>query len=195
MGTYMHLLAETRRNGRWEMNRRPVFPPPPKQANGEPWATAPFGWQSYRLFGFLAGVRNESGTVELARKRGLPEDISKDALLVIAPRSHCDGAFMVDPAQDDEPEIDLYDFENRMRLGKTVKDVLIASPEDRGSHTWLTADELFGFDYEQQLIDRREAPPLITTYRELLSPEFFKHLGAMKSLGPPQDTRLLICFS
>lgn len=35
----------------------------------------PFGWRSYAVFGFLAGVRNYSGVVPISLPRGLPVDI------------------------------------------------------------------------------------------------------------------------
>ena len=35
----------------------------------------PFDWRSYGMFAFLAGVRNYSGIVPIAEKRGLPEDL------------------------------------------------------------------------------------------------------------------------
>lgn len=35
----------------------------------------PFGWRSYRVFSFLAGVRNYSGVTPISEPRGLPDDV------------------------------------------------------------------------------------------------------------------------
>ncbi|KVK72194.1 hypothetical protein WS91_22700 [Burkholderia sp. MSMB1498] len=67
--------------------------------------------------------------------------------------------------------------------------------EDLYGYSWLSAAELIGFDYAQTLIDQSEAPPTVTTYRELLGPLYFKHLDALKKLGDPSDVRILFCFN
>lgn len=41
-------------------------------------AGEPFGWRSYRVFGFLAGVRNYSGVPSISEPRGLPDDLKCD---------------------------------------------------------------------------------------------------------------------
>ena len=39
----------------------------------------PFGWRSYSVFAFLAGVRNYSGITPISEPRGLPDDLKLPA--------------------------------------------------------------------------------------------------------------------
>ncbi|WP_153041721.1 MULTISPECIES: hypothetical protein [unclassified Pseudovibrio] len=39
---------------------------------------APFGWKSYRIFSFLAGVPNYSEIKPISEPRGLPDDVSNE---------------------------------------------------------------------------------------------------------------------
>lgn len=58
MGCDIHPQAERKRDGKWEIIDD----------------IAPFDWRSYRLFGFLADVRNYSAVPPISKPRGLPED-------------------------------------------------------------------------------------------------------------------------
>lgn len=53
-----------------------------QRREAEEWKTldsAPFGWRSYGMFGFLADVRNYSAVPPIAAQRGLPEDFDPEA--------------------------------------------------------------------------------------------------------------------
>lgn len=60
MGCDIHTAVERQVSGTWR--------PMPE--------LAPFDWQSYGMFGFLAGVRNYSAVPPLSEPRGLPDDVS-----------------------------------------------------------------------------------------------------------------------
>lgn len=42
----------------------------------------PFGWRDYRLYGWLAGIRNYSAVAPISAPRGLPEDFPSDMLSI-----------------------------------------------------------------------------------------------------------------
>lgn len=58
------------------------------------------------------------------------------------------------------------------------------------SHSYLTLKELLEFDYDKTLEGEGE----IVTYREELGPLFFEHLEALKTLGDPEDVRVVFLF-
>lgn len=80
-------------------------------------------------------------------------------------------------------------------------------PEGRSkAHVYLSA--LLGFNYEQQLEDRRNywrrgpdwkdsvAPGegSLTTYSELLGPGFFEDLDVLKNIGEPDRVHVVLAF-
>lgn len=82
---------------------------------------------------------------------------------------------------------------------------------DGHSDSWLSLQELLGFDYDQSVEDRRiskrisnyfwdggcTAEPgdgLMTSYRELLGSEFFKDLAILQALGDPNNIRVVFWF-
>lgn len=70
MGCDIHSYVEIQICGIWERSDAAVFGPPEWPEAG------PFGWRSYAVYGFLAGVRNYSCAPVLAGDRGLPRDVS-----------------------------------------------------------------------------------------------------------------------
>ena len=60
MGCDMHSYAEHRVDGKWEAQD----------------GFEPFGWSSYGMYAFLAGVRNYSAVTPIAQPRGMPDDLS-----------------------------------------------------------------------------------------------------------------------
>lgn len=75
MGCDIHSRAEVRRDGVWEAVGR-VFPNDEwdRQYYGE-FGEAPFDRRDYRVFGRLAGVRDDS-VEPLQQRRGVPPDVS-----------------------------------------------------------------------------------------------------------------------
>ena len=131
---------------------------------------SPFKWRSYSIFAFLAGVRNYDCCVPISEPKGLPEDVSDYV----------------------RKKYEYWD-------------------EDAHSASYLTAKELLEFDYEQSFWNRRVGKQLapnfyhgaclaeegegeIVTYRDNLGEWFFKHLEELKSLGDPEDVRIVFWF-
>jgi len=130
--------------------------------------SAPFTWRSYGLFGFLADVRNYSHVPPICQPRGLPDDAGVEAT---------------------------------------------KEAEDAGYPcSWLSLADLDAVDYDLKFWDRRvtkEIRPGVfdcaaiadegegeqTTLREFLGTCFFDHLAIMRTLGKPQDVRIIFWFS
>src|SRR5688572_24540102 len=75
MGTDIHAYAETRVNDTWTYAGDNAFPDN-ERPNGR---HCPFDRvHSYRLFGFLADVRNYSEAPVITEPRGLPSDVSPE---------------------------------------------------------------------------------------------------------------------
>lgn len=60
-------------------------------------------------------------------------------------------------------------------------------------HSWLTLADLLGFDYELWLEDKRGEG--VVTYREWLGTGFAESLEVLKTLGSPEDVRVLFYFT
>lgn len=171
MGCDIHSFCEVRRDGRWDVVGD-VFPLDKwerdyrKKDRGH----EPFNLRNYSLFGFLADVRNYAALPPLAVPRGLPEDISS---LVRDSAEHWDA--------------------------------------DGHSHSWFSLAELLAFDYSAAVEDRRytkqvgpnafdggaTAPAgsgVMTTWREELPDVYFAALDIMKTLGAPDDVRVVFWF-
>lgn len=129
----------------------------------------PFGWRSYGLFGFLANVRNYSQVPPIAHARGLPKDLSAEMLTVLE------------------------------------------DTDGNHSHSYLTLAELLAHDYDVVFWDRRitrEIAPRCfdgaatanegegehLTLRAFLGPQFFAHLDILKTIGAPEDVRIVFWF-
>lgn len=72
MGCDIHSFVEVRGPGGWEHVPGPVVTPLDRWSD----PSEPFGWRGYRMFGFLANVRNYYGVPTIAPMRGLPVDVS-----------------------------------------------------------------------------------------------------------------------
>lgn len=124
--------------------------------------------RSYGLFGFLADVRNYSEVPVIAEPRGIPEDVSRQVR-----EEHDDWG---------------------------------------SSASWLTLGELLNFDYEQVFWDRRitrevspgsfdgaaraeEGEGRHLSVREFLGPWYFAVLERLRSLGAPDEVRIVFWFS
>lgn len=131
---------------------------------------APFDWRNYGMYGFLADVRNYSAVPSIAEERGLPDDISVE-----------------------------------------VRDEYALWIDDAHTASWLSVNELADFDYTQTVNDRRVtrqtgpnswdggvtgAPEegTVKTYHELLGQAFLDDVEQLRSLGDPEDVRVVFWF-
>lgn len=171
MGCDIHSFAEVRKNGKWEKVGE-VFPLDDWDKNyfKKDFGDRPINWRDYSLYGWLADVRNYSCVPAISQPRGIPDDVSPEV------------------AQENNDWAD-----------------------DGHSHSWLSLAELLTVDYEQVFWDRRvtrqEAPNFWNgaalanegegkhiTLREHLSEGYFRVLETLKTLGSPDDVRIVFWF-
>lgn len=171
MGCDIHSYAEVRKNGKWE-KVGDVFPLDDfdKEWQKKDYGDKPINWRSYSLYGWLADVRNYSCVPAISQPRGIPSDVS--------------------------PEVSQ---ENDSWAG------------DGHSHSWLSLAELLSTNYEEFFWDRRvtrqEAPNFWNgaalanegegkniTLRDHLGSHFFGVLETLKTLGSPDDVRIVFWF-
>lgn len=74
------------------------------------------------------------------------------------------------------------------------------------SQTWVTANELLEFNYDEKFEDRRnhdgfngnetlpEGKGKVITYRELLGEHYFKELEVLKTFAEPNKVRIVFAF-
>lgn len=155
MGCDIHTTTEVRTPSGWQavLIDKPIF-----------------DWRSYRIYGFLANVRNYSEVPAQWPDRPWPEDASAGAL------------------------------EMRERWNG-----------DAHSPSFVTLAELIAFNYDQPVEDRRitvqtgpnswdggaTAKPgggKMTTFRQFLDGAYFTELDRLKTLGKPDDVRVLFFF-
>lgn len=139
----------------------------PEQEDGN---SGPWDWRSYGIFGFLADVRNYSEVPPICQPRGMPDDASKG-----------------------------------------VADKWKYWAGDGHSCSWLTLKELMDFRYDAEMEDRRYMKQFAanawdgaathevgsgkkTTFREFLGEGFFDHLNVIRSLGEPEEIRVIFWF-
>lgn len=93
MGCDIHLVAERRRNGKWERVHPPKDARNPwlvQQAEKSPesfyatWAERQwYNDRNYGVFAILAGVRNYEDAAPIAQPRGIPDDLSDEVRALI----------------------------------------------------------------------------------------------------------------
>lgn len=141
MGTDIHMVAEVRRDGAWQIVTDAIFPAAYYSADrpidkwNKPFSVEPYHRRNYDLFAMLADVRNGHGFAgivtgegfnPISEPKGIPEDASEQVK-----------AWAGDyPDEEDEVAVRLGDH----------------------SHTWLTVAELDAYDWDQ-----------VTTHRGVFS--------------------------
>lgn len=170
MGCDIHSFAEVKRNNKWEkVNDHFSLDDYDKEYYKKEKGDNPFDWRDYSIFAFLAGVRNYDHCEPISKPKGLPEDLS------------------------DEVKQHYEDWEC-----------------DAHSASYLKAKELLEFDYDKTFWNRRitkvegnctngaalaeEGEGKVLTYRENLGEWFFKHLEELKTLGEPENVRIIFWF-
>jgi hypothetical protein len=173
MGCDIHSFVEVRQSdGTW----RPIGDVFPLGEFDRKWhkkdfGSSPFDVRNYGMFGFLAGVRNYSCVPVIAEpKYAIPDDANE----------------LIKKAYEDWSG-------------------------DAHTATWLTLRQLLEVDYEQQIWDRRvtkqvrpnvwdgaalasEGEGTHESLREFLGDHFFRDLEVLKTLGKPDDVRIVFWF-
>lgn len=188
MGADIHSFVEIRKEGKWELFEEEVFP-----VYKDEKIDSPFNWRSYSLFGFLADVRNYSNCKPISENKGLPDD----------------SEYLNSPSDYD------YDWLG-LKTTSTKKDD-IRNDGNYHSFSWLSLKELLDFDYDSTFEDLRYTSELVNdkgivygsngaavakpgeakkiSYREHLSGSgFFEDLEVLKTLGAPEDVRVVFYF-
>lgn len=190
MGCDIHSFAEKRNKetNKWEkVENAFTLGSYDKERMKKDKGDCPFDWRSYSMFAFLAGVRNYDCCEPLSEPKGLPDDSEY---------------------LNEWKESDGWG-------GETTRKAEILD-NDYHSYSHLTLKELMEFDYEKTFWNRRvirttyredgsvsgsngaclaeEGEGEIISYRNNLGEMFFTHLEELKSLGEPDDVRIVFWF-
>lgn len=180
MGADIHIFTEVKKAGKWERQTEKIYP-----YYSDEKSDAPFDWRSYGMFGFLAGVRNYSNIPVLGELKGLPDD--SEWLNQVADSQDWLGALSTRTVKQDVEQD--YDYHHL---------------------TYFTLKELIDFDYDKCFEDLRytetignvtngsaiaqEGEGQVTTFKEFLGENFFKCIEILKTLGEPEDVRIIFWF-
>lgn len=171
MGCDIHSFAEKKINGKWVAITTPTF--------DNKTTIEPFKLRSYGIFGFLADVRNYSVIPPICELKGLPQD----------------SEWLNGPGRYSDEE--------------TRRQELLADQYYSYGHLYLS--DLLNFNYDSTFEDRRHmvrtgenswdcgataesGSGIMTTYRDFLGQFFFSELEVLKSLGDPDDVRIVFWF-
>lgn len=179
MGLYSRFVVEVRRAGQWKPNEKEIFPFSQtawQRQAGDTRTMCEFPLISAgrATYAFLANVQNDAQCEFLSECRGMPDDVSFEALQAVADQN----LFTSDSTYGGYVEF------------KTPHEILAGSGVDAVG-SWLALDELQAFDYNKTFIDRTDEEGETITYRDFLGDEFQVCLEAMATLGAPADVRLL----
>ena len=165
MGCDIHAYAEIRgSDGTWQYAGDNAFPANEDDKN------CPFdGARDYRMFGFLADVRNYSRSPVIAEPRGVPDDASGKVRAEWDPDYDYHSASWLTLA-----ELDAYDYD------QTFWDRRITRQTESG-----------GFD-GRALAEEGEGVHL--PLREFLGEGFFGYLDGLRKLGGPENVRIVFWF-
>lgn len=134
-----------------------------QRKNGDTWETIegahPFDWRSYRMFGFLADVRNYSDVPPISKPRGYPADfvdLDDRMSYLFASTYHSQSWLSVE-------ELLAFDYDAPVENRR----VTVQTGPNRWDHG-ATAESGGGE---------------MTTWREFLGPDFFDDLAKLKADG------------
>lgn len=190
MGADIHSFTEVKKYGKWLEVKEPLF-----DDYGDRKTTEPFGCRNYSIFSFLANVRNYSHCTPICEPKGLPPDSEH-----------------LNTPLDEPQKYIYYGHDNGTAFTRKGE---IECNINYHSCSWLTLKELLDFDYEKVFLDRRITRTTIMpngcifsngaalanegegrniTYREFLGESFFKVIDVLKSLGSPENVRIVFWF-
>jgi hypothetical protein len=187
MGTYIESYAEVRNTitGKWEKVSG-LFPLDEYRRKdcvidkGD----HPFDWQSYSMFGFLAGVRNYSLCEPISQPKGLPDDVSED----IRRKAEHWIADAYSHSWFTLQELLAFNYE---KVFEDMRDVLeqIAQSSEQPIEPGIEP-----LDVSYELILAASVKAKLITYSEHLGKDFFDSLNLLKTLGKPEDVRVVFWF-
>ena len=163
MGCDIHLMTEIKKDNKWELNEELLFIDDYSKSD------SPFDRRSYRIFAFLADVRQRDNfkITPISEPKGLPKD----------------SEYLNTPLEKPE-NYSYYGYDNGTAY---TKEGQIECDVDCHSLTYLTLKELLDFDYEQKATETE-------TYREYLMEGYFEELEILKTLGEPENVRIVFWF-
>lgn len=193
MGADIHSFAERRENGKWQKIKDKIFGEKTSYSN---LTDSPFDWRSYSMFAFFADVRNYDHCEPISECKGLPNDSEYLNTPLEKPCGFNYGYFDNGIAE--------------------TEGEYISKDADYHSKSWLTLKELLDFDYDKTFWNRRisrtiyradgsvggsngaclaeEGEGEIVSYRNNLGEGYFKELEVLKTLGKPEDVRIVFWF-
>lgn len=162
MGCDIHSFVEVKVDGAWKFFREPIFVD--KYCPKEPFAN-----RSYRVFGFLADVRNYSHVPCITfETRGLPNDLSAEGFDYMLDSDYHSPSWLL------VSELLKWDYAQTFEDRRTTK---------LTSGGWYdgAADAGSGNGYK-------------TTYRDFLGSDFFADLSTLGAIGNPENVRVVFAF-
>lgn len=164
MGMDISIWAEVKKDGKWIENDKRIF-----DDEYDPISVVPFGWRSSSMAAILGeDVKWRLKFIKIVEARGLPED----------------SEYLNTPLS--APEYYIYSGYNN-GTAYTIKESYECDINNFG-HSWILLKELLEFDYDQQCLDGEG------THRDYLADRFFTHLEQLKTLGAPEDVRIVFYF-
>lgn len=168
MGCDIHLITEIKVDNQWIIYNKDKIFKDVSFPEADEWASySPFDNRCYKIFAFLANVRNDDNIKPILKPRGLPTD------------SECLNKKLEEP----------YDMFWCVDIGgrcETVKDE-INFDINYHSESYLTLKELLDFNYNEIAYDN-------VSYYDYLQKHFFEELEIMKTLGDPDKVRIIFWF-
>ncbi|MEV4347113.1 hypothetical protein AB0J83_21870 [Actinoplanes sp. NPDC049596] len=154
----IHTAVEVRRGGRWKRVRE-TFP----ASNGDRTSEV-FEHPDYRIFGFLADVRNYSHSPVIAQPRGLPVDLD-----VVGDDFDSWRADLFSTSWLTLAELQTYDYDQVFWDRRRRDSVFGTAPAREGEGEQLRL-------------------------RDFLTPYFFERLTILAAFGAPDEVRIVIGF-
>lgn len=164
MGMDIATWVETKINGKWIDSNKQIFK---QEFFGL--TASPFSWRSYSMaaiFGNDISFKNKF--LKISELKGFPTDSEYLNTKLSSPIRHSYSYYDNGTAytKKEDLELDIKNF----------------------GFSYITLKELLSFDYDAKILDKDE------THREWLSEEYFEHLELLKTLGEPDDVRIVFYF-
>lgn len=157
----------------------------------------PFYWRNYSMFAVLANVRNNGDFKEISTPKGIPYDISDDV------KSYYDSVAKESHSPSYLTLKELLEF-NYNKLPSTLDYIIrylginpanniMAHDIISHVHTMNIKDEIKE-ETISLIIEYSNEDGTLITYKDELGEMFFQHLEELKTLGKPDDVRVIFWF-
>ena len=168
MSCDIHIFAEykNKQTDKWEIVEDDIFSSSGYSDDGIEYLTPqPFNWRSYVMFSIFADVRNRLYVTPISDPKGLP----------------------LDSEYLNTSRLNVWEKGGEAYIPNSLRNEIY---RDLDFHTesYITLSELLRYDYDQIIESEDE------TLREYLNPLFFKNIEEMKTLGEPEDVRIVFYF-